>query len=337
VAAPEAAPELLVVADLLIGLVFLLAFVVLLGILWTYRHTFGWLLGELAGVSIKVPFVNRRVHLFPGAGWLDHAFQHVIAAGAAKTQALSGRFFHAAAVVQGWIVRELRDFAVEVWSWATWLQRSHLPRWVKALIYAALPPLLLPAILKQLGHINVPALYRRLRNLEQTLVHRIWRLLVKAVPVALPGGRAIPGLIHDVQELKHALRDWLRYRRRLAWLFAFTSAAGLVAVGIRALKLGWLRCSNVGKAGKAICRTDARWLENALLGLVAIFGTMSLETLAVQLYAIVGDAAGEVAHFWRTDVGIVPTHTALGETGGAQFLGKPAGYHPPNPGLGDVG
>jgi len=336
-AVPEAAPELLVIADLLIGLVFLLTFLFLLALLWTYRHTFGWLFETVAGWSLKVPVVNWRFHPLGILGTIDVAFLEVISAGAVKSQALSGRFFHAAAVVQGWIVRELRDFAVEVWSWATWLQRAHLPRWVKALIYAALPPLLIPAILKRLGHVNVPALYRRLRNLERTLLQRMWRAMVKYGPLAIPGGHAIPGLIRDVRGFRRELADLLKLRRRLAWLFAFTSAAGLVAVGIRALKLGWLRCSNVGKAGKAICRTDARWLENALLGLVAIFGTMSLETLAVQLYAIVGDGAREVAHFWRTDVGIVPTELELGQTGGAQFLGKPAGYHPPNPGLGELG
>lgn len=287
-----AAPEILVIADLLVGLVFLLAFLVLLGILWTYRHTFGWLFEEVASFRVHIPLIGVNIHPLSIFGRIDRAFIAVISAGAAKTEKLSGRFFHAAAVVQGWIVRELKDLAVEVWSWANWLQRSHLPRWVKALIYAALPPLLLPRILKAIGHIDVPALYRKVRHIEQSLQHQVVRWIKRYAIYAIPGGFAIPGLIHGVRDLRKELAQWKIYKRRLSWLLSFASVGALVAAGIKALRLGWLRCSNVSKAGRAVCGLDTHFLETLLADALAIVGVISVVQFARDLRAVEDEAIG---------------------------------------------
>lgn len=267
--AAPAAPEILVIADLLIGLVFLLAFLVLLGILWTYRHTFGWLLGKLAAISVRIPLIGVRIHPFFLAGDFDHAFQAIISAGAAKTQAMSGRFFHAAAVVQGWIVRELKDFAVEVWSWMNWLQKAHLPRWLKALIYAAVPPLLLPRILKAIGHIDIPALYRRVRNIEQGLQHEVVGWIKKYAKYAVPFVDVIPGLRQEIFGLTKRNAKINARLRKLELRFAIPAFAATMAY-VLGLGTNW-RCltrGNIGKVSRALCGLGPRALED-LLGLIA--------------------------------------------------------------------
>lgn len=67
---------------------------------------------------------------------------------------------------------------------------------------------------------------------------------------------------------------------------------GLAAVtaALTRLGLGWLRCNNVGKAARSICRTDVSLLEDLLLGTLAIFGVLSVREFARGMVDIEDEA-----------------------------------------------
>lgn len=63
-------------------------------------------------------------------------------------------------------------------------------------------------------------------------------------------------------------------------------AAFMVGTALRRLGLGWARCTNIGKYGRAVCRTDFDLLEDMILGTIAIVGTVSLVETAKDLQGI---------------------------------------------------
>jgi hypothetical protein len=133
--------------------------------------------------------------------------------------------------------------------------------------------------------------------------------LARAVAVA--GGLAIP-------RLGQLERDLAAAKARLGKIVKTLTPAGvlgLVLSAVAALDLGWTRCANVKKVGKGVCGLSPSLLDDLLLGLVSIFGTLSLVELAEQYQKLIKDVSGEVTHFWRADTSKVVKDRALGQTG----------------------
>lgn len=132
------------------------------------------------------------------------------------------------------------------------------------------------------------------------------------LPVANPWPR-----IHDVEG--EAAKAWDAVKR-LGKTLTPAGIVGLTAGAVLSqLGLGWTRCSGVANTGKALCQLGPQRLEkllaDMLLGVTAIFGTLSLVELAKQMQGIVGDLSGEITHFWRADLKGVTRNPGLGDTG----------------------
>jgi hypothetical protein len=83
----------------------------------------------------------------------------------------------------------------------------------------------------------------------------------------------IPALRARVKELERRAThswEWLRKHQRSLAAVAFS---GAVAMALRRLGLGWLRCRNVRKVGKAVCGLPASLLDD-LLALSFAFGVL---------------------------------------------------------------
>lgn len=112
-----------------------------------------------------------------------------------------------------------------------------------------------------------------------------------------------------------------RLTRRLSAVEEKLTLAALagVIVGVIAREIPWVRCKNVGKVGKQLCGMPITQLEKLLadfaIASIAIFGTMSLEGLAVDEQKILAEVAKEVLHFWRADVKGVTRNPGLGDSG----------------------
>ena len=329
------AAEVPVLGYLTVGLLAAVAWVVLVGMRATWQYTLGYILGALGGWKVSTGIFGS-VHPL---GFLERVNRDVLNGleiAAHKAEHAMGYLFHGAAVIQGWIAKEAYAFGAEVYDWAYWLQHVHMPRWTRAILYTLVPPLAIRAALHAAAHGGTTVIERVITG-RIGLTRRQVRAMIAAAVAGL-AGTALPH-VHIFPRFAGIPRELGRLRKRLRRVELLVAGAGAVAlVGTALGKLGlnWIRCSNVAKAGKALCRADAKWLENLLLGTLAILGTLSLRTFAIEVYALTGEAARAVGHFWRADVSSSPIDPALGETGGPAALHDPRGWLAPNPQLGDV-
>lgn len=287
--AGEAVPAITIA----VGLLAALMFVVFVGLHGAWTYTFGWLFDKIGGVSIL------GAHPLGFVKDASDSLSNALLTGATKSEHLMGYLFHWAGVIQGWMARELVGLAADVYSWATWLQRSHLPKWVKALIYSLLPPLILPALIKALRHVKYGHIITRLRTIEHTITHTVTRVVTKVVGagVALPGW--VIRLPHRVRDLE---RDRASIWKRLRGLEKYAGAAGAVALFTAALaRLGlkWIRCRNVTRVGKRVCSMDNDLLTSLLGDAVLVLGTVSVVEFARDMLAFEKEAVGIIGGIVR--------------------------------------
>jgi hypothetical protein len=162
--------------------------------------------------------------------------------------------------------------------------------WARALAHPESGPIAAGATAK------TTPLAREIAKLRAWTVARV-RVVSHAIAVDIPHG--IAGLrARDLALGKRLDRLWKRVRAHEKALVgaAFVAAT---AVALRRLGLGWIRCSNWRKIGRAGCRLDADALESLLLGTIAIVGSISIVTLAKELQDITGEGAEAIHRLIR--------------------------------------
>jgi hypothetical protein len=163
----------------------------------------------------------------------------------------------------------------------------------------------------------------------------------KAIAAAIAATSGVlaypPSLIHDLPvPFGRTIAQIRRRLRALENRAVGAVAVAAVAAALTRLGLNWIRCSNVAKVGKGICRAPLGWIESLLAGLVVVYGVVNIRTLAKELYDLAGFGAREVQHFWGGGVSGLSGNPGLGEIGTVAFLNTDASYTSPNPTLGDV-
>lgn len=287
-AAPAAA-EVPVLAYLVVGLLALVCWIVLRGLRGIWLYTFGAIFDAIGGFKVPTGLFGS-VHPLGFLKTLNREILNTIGAAAAKSEHTMGYMFHGVAMIQGWIARELVGLAVDVYAWADWFQHSHLPRWLKAAIYAAVPPLLIARLVRAAIDARLPHLLRTtVINTTHSVTHTVVRVVrATAGAVAIP-----PWVIRLPWRIGHVERQlpgvWRRLRRLEKYLGA-TGAVALVTAAIAKLGLQWIRCANVTKAGRAACRTDGSLLDSLLADTLAIVSVMSVVEFADELRAIEEEA-----------------------------------------------
>jgi hypothetical protein len=84
---------------------------------------------------------------------------------------------------------------------------------------------------------------------------------------------------------------------RVEKLLAAGVGVALLTRTLAKLGLGWLRCSNVNKAGKAVCGMNPLALEALLLNAAALTVAFNLEDFARELQTVTGEAARLIHNF----------------------------------------
>jgi hypothetical protein len=264
-----ALPELLVVSDLIVGILWIAAFLVMLGIAIAYRHTFGWFLEHLADViGAHVPLVGGAIGR--GIDTVNNEFLTAITAGAAKSQHIAGRFFHAAAIVQGWIAREMMDLARDSYEWAQYVQHVLIPKAMR-IGRVALPwGLITTLIYKIIRHLHLHNITKIVNHWVRTVPHVAAHAAAKVAPAVMPFPRWVPWLRHRVIDLWH-WRVHVNHRlHRLERLLGVTAFAVAMA---NVLGLPNWRCltrGNMGRFARKVCATPWSELET-LFGLALDF------------------------------------------------------------------
>lgn len=328
-----AAPEV----GLTFGLILLgIACVLLLALNKAWQYTLGALLTTMANMVSGLPHVTVFGTKVPpwdalaaGVTELNNYVLQAIGYGIAETEA----GLHA---VIGWMVWIFQATADEVAGLAEdtgrafqFVRRSLIPTLITAALLG--PTSALRLLQGQVGQL--------LRNPAQ-VVHKTVRVLapglaalqgrvraleakVEAIGAAAPAAVLAPPISITipkpgvaVDELTRGIDAIKKKLGRVTRVLSPVGIAGLVAGALLAtLKLPWLKCRNVDKAGRALCGLNADVLEGMLAGLVALFGTFALVEFAKYLIPVAGEVGGEVTHFWRADVA---------HQGGDRALGSPS-------------
>ena len=89
--------------------------------------------------------------------------------------------------------------------------------------------------------------------------------------------------------------------RRLSRLEKLAVGSAVTAGVLAALArfAPWVRCSNVGKLGRAVCRSDARFLESLLANALLLAGSLSLAQMARELREPTGLVMGGLGRLVR--------------------------------------
>lgn len=128
------------------------------------------------------------------------------------------------------------------------------------------------------------AIAHDLAGFKTTITSRVGRL-EHTVAVDIP--RSIAGVRDLVGGLTRVV-DALRARvAKIEQVLTSAGVAALVATALGTLGLGWLRCNNVGKVGRAVCGMPAGLLDDLLAALVDV---LILENVCTVI-PLVSDAA----------------------------------------------
>lgn len=283
---PEGALGIAALADLIVALLDILALGVLLGLLWTYKHTLGAVIEFIVKHTTLSVFGHSITFLFPLAA-ANNAILAGMGQAALGLEIAGGRFFHALGVIFGWMVNLFLYTATTMEGAISWFKHVHLPRYAKWAIRAAFPLAWLTKLIAQqiakalpkVGHIAKDAAHKAVAipaKIPQALTRRLTkaekRIAALAAAIAALGGAVIhPGHTLTLPKSWYGLTKRLaRLERRMhraeGWL-----AAGALAVAmanVLGVTAKCLRSGNVGKVARRLCGLSPRALED-LLGLIA--------------------------------------------------------------------
>lgn len=250
------------------------------------------------GVTIGVPWASTILR------GINHQALRLLGAGIQATEYAGHKLLHWTAYVIAQTGRVIGDLADDTYRALQQLWRDSIP----ALIAARLHPLASKVewLIHRLQHLEAhPAsivqpviriLDPRVKQLEQRVTQLAHALAATAGNVAAIPGRvtvpSLPGIRHGLD----AVRDQVG---RIVRTLTPAGIIGLVAAGIFALRLGWLKCGNVRRTAEHVCGMDGDLLEGLLAGTLLIFGTVSLVEFAREMESLMGEIQPAVTAFWR--------------------------------------
>lgn len=257
-----------------------------LAVIWYY--TLGLIFRKLADLSIPTGIVG---HIHP-LGFLKKA-DHDVRVWLNDAQKYGERgmiwgftnfamFF----VLLGAAAFVLGEAIFELGEWTT----SYVAKALRAHAATRVLPLIPPMIARQIRSAAqaIPKLGARVHALEAR---------VTALATATAGAIAHP--IPRIGQLEREVAEHAKRLRKAEKALAGVGAAALVLTALKRLGLGWLRCSNVGKTGKAVCGLNPSVLEALLLEAATLTIAFNLEDFAEQMQAVTQEAA-DVIHNWAT-------------------------------------
>lgn len=280
---PEAGALAAVTGALILAL---LVFASVWALQQAYTYTLGAVVRGLAGLVDKaVPFYDLGSHTI---GKIDDGVQYALGTALSHSERNVARTWHGLT----WVVRLMGD-TLEFFAHATVealhaITHGEIPAQIKANVAA---PAKAIADLRR----STAATLAGLRSDISAAVRSVELELDRVFGQARAGidslrRQAIPALHRELDGIEAKVADLSGYARRtldrrLDRLEAKVAGSALAAAALTAVfaRVPWIRCSNVGKLGRAVCRTDTSFLDALLSGGLLIVGAISLEQMAREL------------------------------------------------------
>lgn len=306
---------------------------------FAYTNTFGAMFRLLAGIFYRAT-VKGPLGLEVGLGFLgdaisglDNAIRDAFAAGISGSEWAWHETIHQTALAFQSIGGAVEDVANSTDAALDYLYRHALP----TAISIALNPFgtaihyLLPTV-----HQLARDVARLIEHTAKPLVRVIHDQTVNQPAITRTIYRTLPGTIRTVIDVPNALIRGIDETLsatearvgRLARTLTPAGIVGLVAAGVAALGLGWLRCSNVVRVGKQLCGMERFAVDALLAGALILFSRISLHAFATYLVGITEQLSGELLDgFTETHSLSVPKYRGY-TGGGGGSVGGAAGVKP---------
>ena len=244
-----------------LGLLALLGTYLAIGMLKAWDETLGNFLRHLASwvdVSILGRHPFRSVsHLISAA---DAQVRNAFSTLALKGESASAWAFTQAGHMFWWTTHEIAQLAEDTLHALERTAVQTIPSAVRKSEAATLARL--RGIDQTVGRIEAQA-KAQLKRL-QVGIDRLGRDITTVIPKSISAVRSRVGALERYE--RTAKKDVAGIKAK----FATAAFTALVAGALARMGLRWIRCENVGKAGKALCKSHSGWLDD-LLGLVTDF------------------------------------------------------------------
>lgn len=278
----------------------------------TFGQVINWAVNELGKASVPLPFGLGHINVLSPIIDVLQAIDGVVHNAIGLLEQANDWAWNAfiSAMAYSWqeLSAAVGDLAEATDQALGYLERHVIPKLVAGLLvpFAGVLQWVVPTV-HQLMKDAANLAYHPERVIGKTItkVEHLTTTVTKAVTVTVPttiirtrtiAEPRIGALERDFT----GLEKWVRANVKKV---SIAGAVGLVAGAVfSTLQLGWLRCSNVNRVGKALCGFDRALLDALLAGLAVWLGTLSLEAFAKDVKAVTGTIEGEVRHFWRADV-----------------------------------
>jgi hypothetical protein len=286
----EALPVIPFALDAVFGLVTLgalLVFLVCLGLREGWDHTIGyglrWVAGQIRGVTVSVYFwsVHPLDFLADALEWIANEISHWLAVAALNSEHAASAMWHLTARVFWWSVHETKALAIDTWHALEHTVTVTVPdaaKWARR---------------------EAVAVAHRLVNIEAEARRSADRELEHLAHVAEADA------LHGLRTAEHAL-DWSEaevgalgrelggLKAKLEQIARQLSPAAIVAlIGATIFTdfgLGWLRCGNVGRIGRALCGLPSTLFND----LLALFADVYFVTAICELLPLIEEAYSEL-------------------------------------------
>jgi hypothetical protein len=245
-------------------------------------------------------FADRAVGWIPWFGHvataplhkIEQKVIHELAKAEQSIDSYVGHSWHQLARLVRKVAVEFYGLAGELLHIVALIERFWGPRTILAVIRAFLHPIrtalaiehaairVLHGAEARLRHMVVEGVLPRLGRIEHELDHVVE---------------------HDIAALRartrtleqEALREF-RWLRSKPWLVASAAFVGAVAIALRRIGLGWLRCRNVRTTGKALCGLSAPALDELLAALVGGLALANYRTIIREMQDVERAATKEL-------------------------------------------
>lgn len=252
--------------------------------------TFGPLFNWLANLGITIPLKGLPdvgIHPFGFLHTIDRNIRAWLTQGIALSERSFVRFLNATVEPFLLMAGVALALGLALFELAQYVRHS-LPHTITERVVAPTK-----AAIDKRARETAQALGLRLNS----LTHRfdLLRARVDHLAHATAGTIASPfPRIGRIEREAHDATNWLKRHRYLA---AYTSLAALGLAMLKRLGLGWLRCRNVNKAGKAVCGMNPLALEALLLTALPLAVDFDLEAFAEEMQTVTEEAASLIHKF----------------------------------------
>jgi hypothetical protein len=275
-----AAPEVVALSEAVAAAGLFIAWAVCFGVLWVYRRSLKRVIVGFAQL-IDVSVLGR--HPLGGvSNWLEAQaknIDHLLAEGVTASERGAVVLFKLFLNTQLWIAREIADLSTDTWHAIRGVEHATVTKVTKVVTHTVVKPIRTTVtIVKGTSATVTRQITARAKALEARVV-RLEHALGHAVASPFP-------------RIGHLEREIANQGKRLK-----TAEKALVLTALKRMGLGWLRCSNVTKTGKAVCGMDARLLESLLFDALALTVAFNLRTFAEELQDVTKEAADLIHRF----------------------------------------